>query len=110
MTRPFDSSFVSWLKPDTTPQLRAVVHRAVGDDEFYFANVVDGFQRIAVENDHIGSLARFHCADVLVEPHHAGWHNRCGLNRFHRRESGLDVELDFAVQAVPRNRLTRSAP
>ena len=44
----------------------------------------------------------------LIEPHHAGRNNCCGLNRFHRRESRLDVQLDFAVQAVAWNRLVRS--
>ena len=48
------------------------------------------------------------CADFLVNTHHARRHDRRGLNRFHGRESGLDVQLDLAVQTVPWNRLVRS--
>src|SRR5271156_2446855 len=89
-----------WLEADAAPQLGAVVHDAVGDDEFDFANIANGFQRIGVEDDHIGALARFHGTDFLVEPHHARRHDRCGLNCFHRGESRLNVQLDLAVQAV----------
>src|SRR5271156_1207923 len=97
-----------WLEADAAPQLGAVVHDAVGDDEFDFANIANGFQRIGVEDDHIGALARFHGTDFLVEPHHARRHDRCGLNCFHRRESRLNVQLDLAVEAVAGNGLIRS--
>src|ERR1700722_5723892 len=108
MKRPFDSYVMLRLKADAAPQLRAVVHGAVGDDEFDFANIVNGFERVAIENDYVGALAWLYCADFLVESHHARRHDRRGLNRFHRRKSGLNVQFNFAVQTVPRNRLIRS--
>src|SRR5271170_272762 len=97
------------LEANAAPQLGAVVHDAVGDDEFDFANIANGFERIAVENDQIGALARFHGANFLVQPHDACRHDRRGLNCFHRGESRLNVQLDLAVQAVTGNCLIRSS-
>ena len=61
---------------------------------------MDRFDGIGGENHHVGSFSGFDCAGFLVDAHYAGWNN-CGcLNCFHRRESGLNVKLDFAMQAV----------
>ena len=104
----FGSHALLWLETDAAPKLRAVVDRAIGNDKFNFANVVNGFERIPIENNQVSALTFFDRADFLINTHHTRRHNRRGLNRFHGCESGLDVQLDLAVQAVPWNRLVRS--
>src|SRR4029077_3480607 len=84
------------LKSHAAPKLRAVIHRAVGDYEFHFANIPDVFQRIAVDDNHVGALPWLHCPEFLVEPHRSRRNNRSRLNCFHRFESGLHVQFNFA--------------
>ena len=63
------------FEADAAPQFGAVVHDAVGDDEFNFADVVDGFERIGVHYDYVRALSDFHGAEFLVETHYSSRDN-----------------------------------
>src|SRR5262249_42682645 len=58
---------------------------------------------IRVQYDQVCPLTCFNGARLFVQFHHSGGHYRRGLDGFHGREPRLDVQLDFAMQAVSRD-------
>ena len=90
---------------DAAPQRRRVVEHSISHDEFYRPDVVDVRERIRVQNEQVGALAGFHRADVIRHVHHACRHNRRRLQRLHRREAGINIELDLAIHGICRHRL-----
>ena len=73
-----------------------IVHRA---DRIFWISL----ERVRVQHDHVGALAFFNRAELGVQLHGARGHDGRRLQRLQRRESGLDVQLDLAMNAVPGN-------
>ena len=82
------------------PRVRGFEDASVRDDPAELADVGDLRERIGVQHDHVGALARFDRAGVLAESHRLRGHARRRFDRLHRRHAGLDVHLDRSQQAV----------
>src|SRR5947209_16896265 len=92
-----------WFEAYALPELGCVVHRAVCDDVFDIAGVMDIGQRVAVDQNQVATLAFLDRPQFSFQPHGACRNESCGLYGFYRRESGLDVEFDLAMKAITRH-------
>jgi len=63
-------------------------------------NVGDGRRRVAVDDHDVGLLADRERADPVVSPEVLGTVERADGDRFERRETGLDQELELALVRV----------
>src|SRR6185295_7115401 len=93
----------SRLESDALPERRRVVDAAVADRPAHAADVPDRVERVGVEHDEVGTLAALDGPELAIELHGARGNDGRRLQRLDRRQPCLDVELDFAVEAVPGN-------
>src|SRR5262245_24478849 len=77
------------------PELPRLVRSAASHDSHNLPDRVNVRDGIAVYDDEVGDLASFDRAELFVSLHHPRWHDGRRLNRFHRRESVLDVDLEL---------------
>src|SRR4029077_2300265 len=82
-------------KSNTAPKLSGLVHYAIGNHILHGADVMDVLEWIAIQDNEVATLSRFHGTGFLIKFHHACRHDRCRLNRFPGREAGLRVEFDL---------------
>jgi len=55
---------------------------------------------IAIDENEVGPLAGFDGTRIMIEMHGAGGNDGGGLYGFEWRESSLDIEFEFAQQAI----------
>src|SRR5215813_11254470 len=90
-------------EPDALPELCAVVELARRHNKPCRSNVANGLKWIRVQYDQVCPLTCFNDARLFVQFQPSGGHYRRGLDGFHGREPRIDVQLDFAMQAVSRD-------
>ena len=92
-----------WLGQDAnrTVQVGRVIHHAVLHHGLHPANIADVGNGITLNQDDIRQFSGGDGTQFLIALHHSGSAQRGQLQHLGRRNAGLNVELQFAVQVTP---------